>query len=93
MPFSPNCSAHTDTTAQGKNQPAQPIQIVISSSGQLNPDLRFFQQPAIRWLVTTITGANFWQGRPEFAKLLVIETPTTTESGGKIECTPVPCSL
>lgn len=54
----------------------QPVHIVISDSGQLNPDLRFFQQPVERWLVSTATGAMFWQARTEFKKILIFETPT-----------------
>ncbi|MEG4276993.1 dihydrofolate reductase family protein [Microcoleus sp. MON1_C1] len=35
---------------QGK--PPQPVQIVCSRSSQLDPNLRFFQQPVPRWLLT-----------------------------------------
>jgi len=66
-----------------KSQPSQPIHIVISSSGKLNPDIRFFQQPVKRWLLTTSQGANFWQGHPEFNQLLTTET-----SAKKIELVP-----
>jgi 5-amino-6-(5-phosphoribosylamino)uracil reductase len=31
----------------------QPIQIVCSRSGDLNPDLKFFRQPVPRWLLTS----------------------------------------
>jgi 5-amino-6-(5-phosphoribosylamino)uracil reductase len=63
-----------------KNQPPQPFHIVISRSGKLNPDIRFFQQPIERWLLTTNLGATFWEQRPEFAQILVWETP-----GGEID--------
>ena len=39
----------------------QPVNIVISRSGNLNPDTKFFQQPVRRWLLTTSLGAYFWQ--------------------------------
>jgi len=54
----------------------QPVHVVISHSGKFNPDLRFFQQPVERWLISTATGAIFWQKRTEFKHILVFETPT-----------------
>ncbi|AFY55592.1 pyrimidine reductase, riboflavin biosynthesis [Rivularia sp. PCC 7116] len=57
-------------------KPSQPIHIVISNSGKFNPDLRFFKQPVERWLISTATGAMFWQARAEFKRILVFETPT-----------------
>jgi len=57
-------------------KPAQPVHIVITHSGNLNPEIKFFTQPIKRWLLTTKTGAIFWQGRSEFEKILVFETPT-----------------
>lgn len=64
---------------------AQPVHIVISDSGKFNPDLRFFQQPVERWLVSTASGAIFWQTRTEFKRILVFETPT-----GKVD---IPAAL
>lgn len=61
---------------QYNGKPPQPVHIVISHSGNLNPGLRFFQQPVERWLVSTATGAKFWQSRPEFKRILVFETST-----------------
>ena len=58
----------------------QPIHIVISDSGELNPGLRFFQQPVERWLISTARGAKFWQTRPEFQHILVFDT-----SSGKVD--------
>ncbi|MFM7365049.1 MAG: RibD family protein [Cuspidothrix sp.] len=57
-------------------QHPQPVHIVISPSGNLNPDIKFFQQPVRRWLLTTSLGANFWQENPGFEQVLVFETPT-----------------
>jgi 5-amino-6-(5-phosphoribosylamino)uracil reductase len=60
----------------------QPLHIVITNSGKLNPEIRFFQQPVRRYLVTTSTGAKFWEGRSEyleqeyFEQILVFETST-----------------
>ena len=51
-------------------KPLQPVQIVCSGSGAISPQLRFFQQPVPRWLLTTIEGSAFWQGRPEFERVL-----------------------
>lgn len=63
-----------------ENKPNQPIHIVITHSGQINPEMRFFQQAVRRWLLTTSIGAKLWQGRAEFDQILVFETPT-----GKID--------
>lgn len=37
---------------QQQGKPPQPVQIVGSRSGQIDPTLRFFQQPVPRWLLT-----------------------------------------
>jgi 5-amino-6-(5-phosphoribosylamino)uracil reductase len=50
-----------------RGQPPQPIQIVCSRSGNLDPDLKFFRQPVPKWLLTT---ANI-QGK-EFDRVLQI---------------------
>ncbi|MBO1060901.1 MAG: riboflavin deaminase [Aphanizomenon flos-aquae MDT14a] len=58
------------------NKHPQPVHIVISRSANLNPDIKFFQQPVRRWLLTTSLGAYFWQERSEFEQVLVFENPT-----------------
>lgn len=60
--------------AQGK--PAQPIQIVCSQSGTIDPKLRFFQQPIPRYLLTTTTGARAWTHQDHFEQILTPTTPT-----------------
>lgn len=55
-------------------KPTQPIHIVASHSGKLAPEMRFFQQPVKRWLLTSATGATLWQGRPEFERILIFQT-------------------
>lgn len=57
-----------------RSRSPQPIHIVCSASGEIDPKLRFFQQPLPRWLLTTATGAKLWQEKREFAKILVFET-------------------
>lgn len=57
-----------------ENKSPQPVHIVLSSSGNINPDIKFFQQPIKRWLITTTKGAIFWQQRSEFEQVLVMET-------------------
>ncbi|MBD2438172.1 RibD family protein [Nostoc sp. FACHB-110] len=57
-------------------KPTQPVHIVVTHSGKLNPEIKFFTQPIKRWLLTTTAGASVWQGRSEFDKILVFETPT-----------------
>jgi len=59
---------------------AQPVHIVVTHSGKLNPEIRFFKQPVQRWLLTTALGALFWQPRTEFEQILILETST-----GKID--------
>lgn len=61
---------------QGK--PPQPVQIVCSNSGKIDPDLRFFQQPITRWLISTPKGAEPWQNQPGFDRLLTFETSEQT---------------
>ncbi len=56
--------------------PAQPIQIVCSQSGDIDPNLRFFQQPIPRYLLTTTTGAGAWPESKHFEQIL---TPTTAD--------------
>ena len=56
---------------QERSQPAQPVQILVSASGNLNPKWRFFQQPIPRWLITVPDGAKLWQGKSEFERILV----------------------
>ncbi|EAW37814.1 RibD family protein [Lyngbya sp. PCC 8106] len=43
---------------QQQEKSPQPIQIVCSSSGKINPNLRFFQQSVPRWLLTTSQGSE-----------------------------------
>jgi 5-amino-6-(5-phosphoribosylamino)uracil reductase len=58
----------------------QPIHIVCSALGEIEPNLRFFQQPFPRWLLTTTTGAKLWQGRENdryFDRLLIAKREST----------------
>ena len=57
---------------QKRSQPSQPVHIVCSASGKLDPNLRFFRQPVPRWLLTTSTGAKLWQGKNEFERILIL---------------------
>jgi 5-amino-6-(5-phosphoribosylamino)uracil reductase len=56
---------------QARGLSPQPIQIVCSRSGNLPKDLRFFQQPVTRWLLTTTVGAEAWREGKEFQRILV----------------------
>lgn len=53
---------HPDLLAQRRQrqQTDQPVQIVWSPSGNLDPELRYFQQPVPRGLVTTAAEAQRW---------------------------------
>ena len=54
-----------------RRQSAQPIQIVVSASGDIDPQLRFFEQPIPRWLLTSATSAKSWQNTPQFDRILI----------------------
>jgi 5-amino-6-(5-phosphoribosylamino)uracil reductase len=56
---------------QQQGKPLQPIHIVCSGSGSLDPDCRFFRQPVSRWLLTSIEGAKEWSDRPEFERVII----------------------
>lgn len=75
-----------------RGQPPQPLNIVVTHSGKLNPECRFFQQPVPRWLVTTTVGEMYWQEHQqkrilteistrdysqEFERILVFDTNST----------------
>lgn len=51
----------------------QPVQIVCSITAKIDPEMRFFRQPVPRWLLTTDIGAQFWQSRNEFEKIVVAQ--------------------
>lgn len=59
---------------QQQGRPAQPVQIVCSRSGRIDPQLPFFQQPFPHWLLTTSTGACYWQDRDEFEQIVIATT-------------------
>ena len=59
---------------QQQGLPPQPIHIVASASGTIDPDLRFFQQALPRWLLTTPAGAHPWRLHPDkFDRIVVAE--------------------
>jgi 5-amino-6-(5-phosphoribosylamino)uracil reductase len=59
---------------QKNGKPEQPIQIVCSRTGDLDPTLRFFQQPVPRYLLTTTTGAKRWQDQVGFDRVFSGDT-------------------
>ncbi|WP_088894266.1 RibD family protein [Leptolyngbya ohadii] len=77
---------------QRQGKPPQPIHIVCSASGQLDPQIPFFRQPIPRWLLTTETGAKNWaenwaenwaadrQESNGFDRLLTFPNPTQSSS-------------
>lgn len=54
-----------------RSQTTQPVQIVVSASGNLDSQWRFFEQPVPRWLLTVADGAKLWQGKAEFERIVV----------------------
>jgi 5-amino-6-(5-phosphoribosylamino)uracil reductase len=59
---------------QQQGKPPQPIQIVCSRSADIPAQIRFFNQPVPRWLLTTQAGAKRWQEQAGFDRILVAET-------------------
>jgi 5-amino-6-(5-phosphoribosylamino)uracil reductase len=57
-------------------KPEQPIQMVCTRTGDLDASLKFFQQPIPRYLLTTVEGAQRWQGQSGFDRVLATETQT-----------------
>ncbi len=53
------------------SKPLQPVHIVVSASGNLNHQDRFFQQLIPRWLLTTETGAVAWQDNQRFERVII----------------------
>jgi 5-amino-6-(5-phosphoribosylamino)uracil reductase len=66
---------HPDFLAYRQQQglSPQPIQIVCSSSGRLNPAMKFFQQPFPRWLITQSDKVAAWEKTGLFELVLVCD--------------------
>jgi 5-amino-6-(5-phosphoribosylamino)uracil reductase len=58
-----------------QNKPPQPVHIVCSASGNIDPQLAFFRQPIPRWLLTTAIGAQQWAEQDGFERIIVAEDP------------------
>jgi 5-amino-6-(5-phosphoribosylamino)uracil reductase len=56
---------------KARSQSPQPVQIVVSGSGNLDSQWRFFQQPVPRWLITLPGNDNKWRSRAEFERILI----------------------
>lgn len=55
-------------------KPPQPVQIVCSASGKINPTLKFFEQPVPKWLLTTFLGGQPWKRLPDhFDQVIVVD--------------------
>ena len=52
------------TQRQTQGKPPQPIQIICSASGHLDPNWHFFQQPFPRWLITLRSPDREWYSIP-----------------------------
>jgi 5-amino-6-(5-phosphoribosylamino)uracil reductase len=63
-----------------RSQQSQPVQIVVSASGNLDSKWRFFQQPIPRWLLTLPSGAKLWREQKEFERILIIQGTKETQS-------------
>lgn len=52
-----------------RGQPPQPVQIICSASGAIDPRYGFFRQVVPRWLLTTDRGAAHWADHVAVAQL------------------------
>lgn len=58
-------------------KPPQPVQIVCSYRGEIDPSLRFFRQAVPRWLLTSQAGGDRWRQDSAFDYVAPwLETPT-----------------
>jgi 5-amino-6-(5-phosphoribosylamino)uracil reductase len=55
-------------------KPEQPIQMVCTRTGELDPGLPFFRQPIPRYLLTTTEGATHWQKQAGFDRVFSAQT-------------------
>lgn len=56
---------------KNRSQSWQPFHIVVSASGKINSQLKFFQQPIPRWLLTTEEGSVLWQNNDLWQRILI----------------------
>ncbi len=57
-----------------QNKPLQPVNIICSNSGKINPELRFFSQDVPRWLITSLEGGKVWQNTNYFDQIFIINS-------------------
>ena len=57
-----------------RGQSLQPIHLVVSASGKIDRQLKFFQQPITRWLLTTKDNSQLWQNNNLFERIIVGKT-------------------
>lgn len=63
-------------TRKQSNKPSQPVHIVVSASGNIDPTLRFFRQSIPRWLLTTQAGKINWSNHQSLGFENVILVPS-----------------
>jgi 5-amino-6-(5-phosphoribosylamino)uracil reductase len=56
-----------------EGKPPQPRQLIVSRSGNIPRDLKFFHQPIPRWLITTVQGAELWRTDTAFDHVWICE--------------------
>lgn len=57
-----------------QNKPLQPTKIICSSSGKIDPELRFFSQEVPRWLITSLEGGKLWENTNYFDQIFIINS-------------------
>jgi len=56
-----------------QKKPPQPIQIVVSASGNINLNYRFFKQSVPHWLLTTNQGQELWKNTEGFENIIIAD--------------------
>lgn len=70
-------SPHLLAQRRQRQQTEQPVQIVWSPSGNLDPQWRYFQQPVPRGVVTTAAGAQRWADTALFETIWAVPEAKT----------------
>ena len=73
-----------------RHQTSQPLHILASASGKIDVELKFFQQPIPRWLITTENCDALWKDRLFFQRVIFGKTK---EGSDKFSWQPILANL
>lgn len=68
---------------QQRGQAPQPTQIIASPSGDISPDLNFFNQKCPRWLLTLPDNVKKWESQPGFNQVQQFTVSSNGANGVK----------